>query len=82
MTNNKSTQKEKPKPKTKPKPKSKPKSKAKSKAKSKSKAKVSNKQKGGSNNKFIKIIPDGYTSESVFRESGVGQPPKVDCVIL
>ena len=45
-----------------------------------------NKQKGGKNilsdKKFIKIIPEGHSAESVFRESGIGQPPKINCVIL
>ena len=74
--------------KTKPKPKSKSKSKSSSKTKSKTKSNISI-QKGGfkkfdfnSPDRPIKLIPEGESVRKIFKRSGVGNPPKISCVIL
>ena len=64
--------------------------KSKSKSKSKSKKHNNSKQKGGfkkensynSDNRQIKLVPEGQSLKKIFKEAGVGQPPITDCTIL
>lgn len=62
----------------------------KSKSKSKSKKYNNSKQKGGfkkknsynSDDRQIKLVPEGQSLKQIFKEAGVGQPPIRDCTIL
>lgn len=74
--------------KSKTKPKYKSKSKSSSKIKSKTKSNISI-QKGGfkkfdfnNPDRPIKLIPEGESVRKIFKRSGVGNPPKISCVIL
>jgi len=56
--------------------------------KSKTKSRMNN-QKGGfkkydfnSNDRPIKLIPEDASLRKIFKESGVGNPPKISCNIL
>ena len=59
-----------------------------SKKQSSNKKKPSN-QKGGfkkfdynSSDREIKIVPDGVSLKSIFKKSGVGNPPDKSCIIM
>ena len=88
LRNSKQNKKSKTKTKTKQKTTSKSKSNSNSKSKSKSKPNIIN-QKGGfkkynynSQDREIKLIPDDASLKKILKESGIGNPPKINCNIL